>query len=106
MKIIFEIIIMVSDELDEIFSTLKNFYDKKLVLYEKIARISEFSRNHLCYNMFMTLLNQVVSVYKEITIDNVIFLNIMKILHLLHSLCFQEWDFNTMVEVEGFINQE
>jgi hypothetical protein len=48
MKIIFEIIIMVSNELEEIFSTLKNFYDEKLVLHEKIARISEFSRNHLC----------------------------------------------------------
>jgi len=76
MKIIFEIIIMVSDELDEIFSALKNYYDEKLVLHEKNARISVFSRNHLCYNTFMTLLNQVVSVFKEITIDNVIFLTI------------------------------
>jgi hypothetical protein len=66
----------VSNELEEIFSTLKNFYDEKLVLYEKIARISEFSKNHLCHNTFMTSLNQVVSVFKEITIDNVIFLNI------------------------------
>jgi hypothetical protein len=67
---------MVSNELSEIFFALKNNYDKKLVLHEKIARIIVFSRNHLCYNTFMTLLNQVVSVYKEITIDNVIFLNI------------------------------
>jgi hypothetical protein len=65
-----------SNELEEIFLTLKNFYDKKLVLYEKIARISEFSKKHLCHNTFMTSLNQVVSVFKEITIDNVIFLNI------------------------------
>jgi hypothetical protein len=76
MKIIFEIIIMVFNELEEIFPTLKNFYDERLVLYEKIARISEFSRNHLCYNTFMTSLNQVVSVFKEITNDNVIFLKI------------------------------
>jgi len=76
MKIIFEIIIMVSNELSEIFFALKNYYDEKLVLHEKIAWISVFSRNHLCYNMFMTSLNQVVSIYKEITIDNVIFLNI------------------------------
>jgi hypothetical protein len=42
MKIIFEIIIMVSDELEEIISTLKNFYDEKLVLYEKIAGLVNF----------------------------------------------------------------
>jgi len=65
-----------SNELEEIFSTLKNFYDEKLVLYEKIARISGFSRNHLCYNTFMTSLNQVVSVFKEITIDNVVSVNV------------------------------
>ena len=76
MKVIFEIMKKVSNELEEIFSTLKNFYDEKLVLYEKIAWISEFSKNHLCHNTFMTSLNQVVSVFKEITIDNVIFLNI------------------------------
>jgi hypothetical protein len=45
MKIIFEIIIMVSSELSKIFFALKNYYDKKLVLHEKIARISVFSRN-------------------------------------------------------------
>jgi hypothetical protein len=65
-----------SNELEEIFSTLKNFYDEKLVLYEKNARISGFSRNHLCYNTFMTLLNQVVRVFKEITIDNVVYVNV------------------------------
>ena len=65
-----------SNELEEIFLTLKDVYDEKLVLYEKIARISEFSKKHLCHKMFMTSLNQVVSVFKEITIDNVIFLNI------------------------------
>jgi len=65
-----------SNELEEIFSMLKNFYDEKLVLYEKIARISGFSRNHLCYNTFMTSLNQVVSVFKEITIDNVVSVNV------------------------------
>ena len=64
------------NELEEIFLTLKDVYDEKLVLYEKIARISEFSKKHLCHNTFMTSLNQVVSVFKEITIDNVIFLNI------------------------------
>jgi len=42
MKVIFEIMKKVSNELEEIFSTLKNFYDEKLVLYEKITRISEF----------------------------------------------------------------
>jgi len=36
---------MVSNELSEIFFALKNYYDKKLVLHEKIARISVFSRN-------------------------------------------------------------
>jgi hypothetical protein len=69
---------MISNELSEIFFALKNFYDKKLVLHEKIARISVFSRSHLCYNTFMTSLIQVVSIYKEITIDNVIFLNIFE----------------------------
>jgi hypothetical protein len=34
-----------SNELEEIFLTLKDVYDEKLVLYEKIARISEFQRN-------------------------------------------------------------
>jgi hypothetical protein len=45
MKIIFEIIIMVSNELSKIFFALKNHYDKKLVLHQKIARISVFLRN-------------------------------------------------------------
>jgi hypothetical protein len=64
-----------SNDLEEIFLTLKDVYDEKLVLYEKIARISVFSRNQLCYNTFMTSLNEVVNVYKEVTIDNVISLN-------------------------------
>jgi len=64
------------NDLEEIFLTLKDFYDEKLVLHEKIARISEFSKKHLCHNTFMTSLNQAVSVFKEITIDNVISLNI------------------------------
>jgi len=64
------------NEKKSFLSTLKKFYDEKLDLYEKIARISEFSKNHLCHNTFMTSLNQLVSVFKEITIDNVIFLNI------------------------------
>ena len=73
-NIFFKIMKKGSNELEEIFLTLKNFYDEKLVLYEKIARISEFSKKHLCHNTFITLLNQVVSVFKEITIDNVLFL--------------------------------
>ena len=64
------------NELEAIYLTLKDFYDEKLVLHEKIARISEFSKKHLCHNTFMTSLNQTVSVFKEITIDNVISLNI------------------------------
>ena len=52
------------NELEEIFLTLKDVYDEKLVLHEKIARISEFSKKHLCHNTFMTSLNQVVSVFK------------------------------------------
>jgi len=64
------------NELEAIYLTLKDFYDEKLVLHEKIASISEFSKKHLCHNTFMTSLNQAVSVFKEITIDNVISLNI------------------------------
>jgi len=63
-NIFFKMMKKTSNELEEIFLTLKDVYDKKLVLYEKIARISEFSKKHLCYNMFMTSLNQVVSVFK------------------------------------------
>ncbi len=77
MKIFFfKIMKKESNELEEIFLTLKDIYDEKLVLYEKNARISAFSKKHLCHNTFMILLNQVVSVFKEITIDNLIFLNI------------------------------
>ena len=35
------------NELEEIFLTLKDVYDEKLVLHEKIARISEFSKKSL-----------------------------------------------------------
>jgi hypothetical protein len=63
------------NELSEIFFALKNIHDKQLPLHEKIARISLTSKK-LCYNTFMTLLNQVVNVYKEVTIGNVISLNI------------------------------
>jgi hypothetical protein len=44
----------------------------KSFFFIKNASISLISRNYLCYNLFMTLLNDVVSVYKEITIDNVV----------------------------------
>jgi hypothetical protein len=67
---------MISNDLSEIFFALKNHHDKKLVLYRKIAGISLLSRNYLCCNTFMTLLNDVVSVYKGITIDNVVSLNV------------------------------
>jgi len=75
-KYFFEIIIMISNELSKIFFALKDHHDKKLLLYKKNASISLISRNYLCYNTFMTLLNDVVSIYKEITIDNVVSLNI------------------------------
>jgi len=67
---------MLLNELSDIFFALKNHHNKKRVLYKKIASISLISRNYLCDNTFMTLLNDVVSVYKEITIDNVVSLNV------------------------------
>jgi len=45
---------------------------KSSFFIKKIAGISLLSRNYLCCNTFMTLLNDVVSVYKGITIDNVV----------------------------------
>jgi hypothetical protein len=66
---------MMHNELSKIFFALNNFYDKQLPLHEKIARISLTSKK-LRYNTFMTSLNQVVNVYKEVTINNVISLNI------------------------------
>ena len=48
---------------------------KSLFFVKKIASISIISRNYFSDNMFMTLLNDVVSIYKEITIDNVVSLN-------------------------------
>jgi len=71
----FEITITMHNELSDIFFALKNFHDKQLPLHEKIARISWTSKK-LHYNTFMTSLNQVVNVYKEDTINNVISLNI------------------------------
>ena len=48
---------------------------KNLFFIKKIAGISFLSREYLCCNRFMTLLDDVVSVYKGITIDNVVSLN-------------------------------
>jgi hypothetical protein len=75
-KCFLEIIIMIKNNLSEIFLALKNHHDKKLVLYKKIADISLLSREYLCCNMFMNLLNDVVSIYKGITIDNVVSLSL------------------------------
>jgi hypothetical protein len=66
---------MMHNELSNIFFALKFFHDKQLPLHEKIASISLISKK-LCYNTFMTSLNQVVNFYKIGTIDNVISLNI------------------------------
>ena len=67
---------MISNDLSEIFFALKSHHDKMLILYKKIAGISLLSRNYLCCNTFMTSLNDVVSIYKGITIDNVVSLNV------------------------------
>jgi hypothetical protein len=75
-KCFLEIIIMIKNDLSEIFFALKNLQDKKLALYKKIAGISLLSTEYLCCNTFMMLLNDVVSVYKGITIDNVVSLNV------------------------------
>jgi len=64
---------MLLNELSDIFFALKNHHNKKRVLYKKIASISLISRNYLCDLTFMTSLNDV---YKEITIDNVVSLNV------------------------------
>ncbi len=66
---------MIPNELSKIFFALKYFHDKQLPLHEKITSMSLISKK-LHYNTFMTLLNQVVNIYKEVTIDNVISLNI------------------------------
>jgi hypothetical protein len=66
---------MISNKLSEIFSALKYFHDKQLPLHEKITSISLISKK-LCYNIFMTSPYEVVKVYKEVTIDNVISLYI------------------------------
>jgi hypothetical protein len=57
---------MMHNELSDIFFALEFYHDKQLPLHEKIASIS----------LFMTSLSQVVNVYKEVTIENVISLNI------------------------------
>ena len=67
---------MIKNDLSKIFNALKDHHDKKLVLYKKIAGISLLSREYLCCNTFMTLLDDVVSIYKGITIDNVVSLNV------------------------------
>jgi hypothetical protein len=67
---------MIKNDLSKIFNALKDHHDKKLVLYKKIAGISLLSRYYLCCNTFMTSLDDVVSIYKGITIDNVISLNV------------------------------
>jgi hypothetical protein len=64
------------NDLCEIFNALKEHHDKKLVLYKKIAGISLISRDYLCSNTFMTLLDGVVSISKGITIDNVVSVNV------------------------------
>jgi hypothetical protein len=51
---------------------------KILFFIKKIADISLLSRNYLCCNMFMTLLNDVVSIHKGIIIDDVVSLNVYK----------------------------
>jgi len=62
---------MIHNELSDIFFALIFFHDKQLPLHEKIASISFISKE-LRYNTFMTLLNQVVNVFKEVTIKNVL----------------------------------
>jgi hypothetical protein len=56
---------MDKNDLSQIFIALKEHYDKKLVLYKKIAGISLISRVYLCCNTFMTSLDDFVSVTKE-----------------------------------------
>jgi len=67
---------MNKNDLSKIFNALKEHLDKKLVLYKKIAGISLLSREYLCCNTFMTSLDDVVSIYKGITIDNVVSLSV------------------------------
>ena len=66
---------MIKNDLSKIFYALKDHHEKKLVLYKKIVGVSLLSTEYLCCNTFMTLLDDVVSVYKGITIDNVVTLN-------------------------------
>jgi len=64
------------NDLCEFLNALKEHPVKKLVLYKKIAGISLISREYLCCNTFMTSLDDVVSVLKGITIDNVVSINV------------------------------
>jgi hypothetical protein len=64
------------NDLSKIFKALKEHHDKKFVLYKKIAGISLISREYLCCNTFITLLVDVVSIFKGITIDNVVSVNV------------------------------
>jgi len=64
------------NDLSKIFKALKEHHDKKLVLYKKIAGISLISREYLSCNMFITSLVDVVSIFKGITIDNVVSVNV------------------------------
>jgi hypothetical protein len=65
---------MISNELSEIFFALKYYHDKNHPLHKKIASISTISKS-LCHN-FLTSLNEVIKVFKKVTIDNVISLDI------------------------------
>jgi hypothetical protein len=67
---------MIKNDLSKIFYALKDHHDKKLILYKKFAGVSLLSTEYLCCNTFMTLLDDVVSIYKGITIDNVVSLNV------------------------------
>jgi hypothetical protein len=60
----------------KIFNALKDHHDKNLVLYKKNTGISLLSREYLWCNTFMSLLDDFVSIFKGITIDNVVFLNV------------------------------
>jgi hypothetical protein len=67
---------MSKNDSSEIFHALKEYHDKKLVLHKKIAGIILISREYLCCNTFMTLLDDFVSISKGITIDNAVSLNV------------------------------
>jgi hypothetical protein len=64
------------NDLSKIFKALKEHHVKKHVLYKKISGISLISREYLCCNTFITFLVDVVSIFKGITIDNVVSVNV------------------------------